>query len=634
MLVGLRKYTRGIFGLLFVFLLAIAFVIYEIRDIFSPIVGNDLAKGEGVEITPRAFDFEFKAVLRDEQQRANNPALSQRDLVDAGVDGQVLQGMIARESRAALAERYGFAVSDAMVRNQIMTGFKNPVTGAFDRREYEQRLATQGMTPVMYEGFLRKELTRIQMERASLAGVRAPSSYGRLIYMLVSERRGFTAALLKQSALPPIPDPTDQELTAWYASPPQQFIRPEQRVLTLVIADPAAFLTRVTLKDEDVARQLEFDLSRATTPETRSFVQIGFGQDRAKADQALQKLKAGATPEAVAAELGGQAIPFQNATKNAAPDSAVAAAVFSATAPGDLGVIQSPLGFSVARLSTITPIKTPNRAEIEARVRQDLTTRAAAQLAQDAIDAFETARGNGDDLAPAAAAAGLILVTTPPVDARGLDDAGKPVEVLRGLDSKLEEAFKTPEGEITQFAAAPDGRSVSAQVDRVTKSAVRPLTETRQAAIAVYKAQKLGEALTAAADAVKADVAAGKPFAEVARARGLTLQPASPEFTRESLQNTPFARMGGALFGQPQGSVVAAPVSDGVLLMYIDRVIRVDPTLSPGIIEQRREQAEGLLQQSLQEAITSAALEAANVRINKPRLDALVGRVQDADQRK
>jgi peptidyl-prolyl cis-trans isomerase D len=628
MLTSLRKYTRGFVALLFIALIAVAFVIYEIRDIFSPQMGNEIAKGDGVEITPQEFNLEFQAELREQQSRSPDRPVTQRDLVDANIDAQILQGIINREARSSLASRLGFATSDQMVRNRLMTGFQNPVTGQFDKAEYEGRLRQMEITPAFYETFMRDELTRVQLERAMIVGVRAPSSYGRLIYSALSERRTVSATRIPASRVPAIADPSEADLTAWYANPPAQFLRPEQRSLTLFLADPAEFAPRVTLDEAAIAQQVEFEASRATTPEKRSYVQVSFGRDRAKAEQAAARLQAGAAPEAVAAELGGQSVPFSDVIKAGASDPAIAEAVFAAPAPGVIGVVDSPLGFSAVRLTAITPASVTDRAALTAKVRTDLTQRAVEEMIQKAVDEFQEARANGDDAAKAAAAAGLKVIAVPAVDARGLDDAGQPVPALQGFASKVAEAFKTPEGESTMFEAAPDRRWASAQVEGVRAGGIRPLGEVRAQAITVYKAQKRSEALTALADGLIAQVAAGTRFADAVRAAGLPLELSGQEFNRESIAQSPFAPLSPQLFSIRAGEAFKAPAGDSIAIFHIDTITRADPSVSPGVVEQRRQQATGVLQETIIEASSSLALSEANVRINQPRLDALVGRTR------
>lgn len=633
MLSGIRKYTRGFVALLFIGLLAVAFVIYEIRDIFTPQAGNDLASGQGVSVTQREFNVEFQAELRAQQAQAQGRVVTQRDLVDAGLDRQILQSLVQRHALTAMAERAGFAASDAMVRNRITEGFRNEITGQFDRDDYQQRLAQLEMTPQFYEAYVRNELTRAQLERTATVGMRAPTSYGRLIFAAVSERRTVTGARITAARVPAIADPTEAELTAWYANPPAAFIRPEHRVLSLVIADPAQFAARVTLNDEDVRRQIEFSASRAGTPETRSFVQISFGRDRAKADQAIARLRAGATPEVVAQELGGQLIPFNAIQRAAAPDPAVGDAVFAARAPGDIGVIESTLAFSVARLTAITPGKAPDMAAIEKQVRDDLTRRGAEDLMQKAIDAYDMAKTNGEDLTQAAAENGLTLVRSPPIDARGLDDAGQPFAPAVGLGEKLADVFKTPEGEATGFEPTQDRRWISATVESITASAVRPLAEVRAQAIAAYKAQKTFEAMTAMADAIRKDVAGGKSFSEALRSRSITPEITNQTFSREQIANSPLAQLGGQLFGLRAGEIFSAPAGNAVLLFHIDRIERSDPATAADQVEQRREQATRLLGQTMEDALTAKALRDANVRTNNALLDRMVGRVaQDGRQ--
>jgi hypothetical protein len=249
------------------------------------------------------------------------------------------------------------------------------------------------------------------------------------------------------------------------------------------------------------------------------------------------------------------------------------------------------------------------------------------ELIQKAVDQFQEAKANGDEPDKAAAAAGLRVIAIAAVDIRGFDDAGQPVQALIGFEKKLSEAFKTPEGESTMFEASADRRWASAQVESVRAPGVRALTEVRAQAIEAFKAQKREAALLALAGSLVDDAAASGDFAAAVRKKGLTLDLDKREFNRESVNQTPFAPLASQMFSIRAGETFQAPIGDGLVVFSIDAITRADPSLQPGIVDQRRQQASNVLQQSLIEASSSLALTEAKVRINQPRLNALVGRV-------
>jgi peptidyl-prolyl cis-trans isomerase D len=633
MLAGIRKYTRGFVALLFVALLAVAFVIWEIRDVFSPQVGNDIASGEGVKVSPQEFKLEWDQELRRVQAQQKDETITARDLMEAGSDASVIQRLIATHAANALARRMGFAASDAMVLQDLQSGFKDPVTGRFSPEVYRRLLAGQGVTPAFFEGYLRDEMVRRQMFRAVTGSVRAPSSYGRIQYLLLSERRIVSFSRILPTRAPLVKDPTDTELTAWYtASPPSSFMRPEQRKLMLFIADPKRFSTQVQVKPEDLTRQVEFELARSGAAEKRSFVQVAFARtDRAKADQAAARLKAGADPDAVAKEFGGQVLRQEPTDKKLLGDSPLAAAVFAAANPSDIGVVDTGLGFAAVRVTSITPAVSADRAAVEKRVRDTLIQREAQTLIQKALDEYNTAKANGDDDKTAAKTAGLEIVEVDYVDARGANDNGLPVAEVAGLGDKMRDVFAAAMGESTEFVSTTDGRWVAANVVAVRAAGLRPLDSVRAAALAAYKQEKNREAIVALGEAVVADVKAGKSFKDALAARGLSVEAANVELTRETVGSSPFAPVAGQVFNARPGVAGAAPVGPQVVLFYLERIERADPDKVPALVEQRRLEATGMVRESLVTGTTTLALSDARARVNQARLDAAVGRARKTD---
>jgi hypothetical protein len=131
-------------------------------------------------------------------------------------------------------------------------------------------------------------MTRAQLAQALVAGVRPPSSFGRMIMAFETEKRTVSIAAVAPDRVPPPPAPTDAELQAFYTAQSRAFALPEFRAFTIIRADPAAFEARVEVSEEKIKEAFEFQKTRLVTPERRSFVLIS-GGDQAKAEQAARR---------------------------------------------------------------------------------------------------------------------------------------------------------------------------------------------------------------------------------------------------------------------------------------------------------------------------------------------------------
>lgn len=627
MLTSLRNNLRGFVAVFIIGLVGVAFVVTDIRDVFSPNTGNDLATGRDVHISDAEFRRAFDNALNFVRQQNGNTAITQRDLVDRGLDREILNRMIVEKALSGWGGRLGLYVSEQTLLETIQQQFRDPVTNEFNADAYKADLAQRGMSAPMFEAMLRDDLMRTQMVRLLQASVHAPQSLGRTQALLLAEERTISVARLPTERVPQIAAPNETDLAAWYQNPPAEFVRPEQRSLTLYIADPAAFTEKVSVSQDEIDRQMAFELNRRGTPELRSYVQISFPlTDRAKAEQAATRLRAGEAPAAIRQAIGGEVVTVADRNRDGVGDPQLADAVFSAAAPGAVMVVETGLGVAAVRLTAVTPARTPPRDTVLAEVRQNLVRRAAETEAQRAVDAFEQAIADGEEVPAAAAAAGVKIVPVSWIDARGLNDAGQPAPAVQGMPQKLQEAFSTPDGETTGFAAVGDGRWISAHVDAIRKSAVRPLADVRERAIAVYREQKTREALEALAQAVIQDVAGGKPFAEAARARGFAIDGAARTVTRRSPPDPTLRQAWGAVFNGKAGDVINAGSAPRLTVVHIDRIERPSDALTPQVIDATRMEFQALLPELAFQAGVQTAVAEANTRINSARLDSLVGR--------
>jgi peptidyl-prolyl cis-trans isomerase D len=157
-------------------LVCLAFVIFYIPDLMGTprgvgvdAAGETIAKVEGDEITATEFRRVYQAQLQA-YRSAYGGQMSEQLLKQLGIDRQILQQIV--DERAALAEahRVGIEVSDAEVRQRILSIPAFQENGAFiGEQRYQQLLRMQRppMSAGEFEANLRRQLT-IEKLRASV----------------------------------------------------------------------------------------------------------------------------------------------------------------------------------------------------------------------------------------------------------------------------------------------------------------------------------------------------------------------------------------------------------------------------------------------------------------------------------
>jgi peptidyl-prolyl cis-trans isomerase D len=632
MLLQFRNITRGWIATIIVALIGLATVLFLIPNSGLNLGGNAyVAEIGGRKIAPPQLTRELDLTLRAQRNEGQN--ITQQEAIDAGLHLRLLDGMINRVAMYWFAEQIGVSASNAQVADRIreIPAARNPVTNAFDETAYAAFLQQLGYERGEFEEDVRGDLTTQMLMEALVGGVRAPSSYGALVYAYEGETRVVSIAEAPASAVGAIPQPNEAQLQAFYEDNQERLRLPEFRTLTLVYARPGDFVSRVQVSEQRVREEFDARAAALTQPERRTYVRIAAANE-AQANDAAARLNRGESANAVASALSLQVTRGENQSRAEVPDSAVGEAVFRAQVRGPAIVARGSLSpFVVVKVDSSTPAVAPNFADHREEIRSAIAADEAHDLLNAAISTFEDARAAGATLPEAARRAGLQAVTVPAVEAGGRDQQGRPIETLAGHEEVLSAAFETPEGEATDFLPAGDA-DVVAGVDRVIPASVRPLDEVRTELAQAWLARERERRLRELGEEIVAAVNGGQSLAAAARAHRANVVVTSREVDRRGASQLPSQGMPAQIFAAREGAVLSDVRSDGgaVLVAVVERINHVDPAANPQIVEAARAQMQQSVATSLAEAIQGDVVDRARPRRNE-RLIADVYRSSDAN---
>lgn len=634
MLEQMRSLTRNWISriLLGVIALAMAITLFQgdfvrgITGMFSP---PGVAQVGPRTITERDLQRELDTLLRQVQARGGQ-SLSRADAIHAGLHLRALESLIQRRAAQEYARRLGIHVSDAQLAEQIrqFPQVRNELTGRFDPQAFESFVREIGYQPREFEEELRDSMAADELLRAMTSGVRAPSSYGKLILAFRSERRVVSVAEIDAGHVGQIPAPTTAQLQDFYNDNRQAFAVPEFRTATIVFARTSEFADRVQITDERLRQEYEQRRASLTQPEKRSFVQIS-APNEAKARDAAARLSRGEDPTAVAHALGLQTVRMADKTAAEVGDPGVRQAIFAMTPGAPAQAVQGQLTPWVAvRLESVTAAVTPDFATQREQIRHDIATQEGGQAMEAALDAFETARDSGTSIADAARAQGLSVVTVPAVTAEGRGENGQPVAELLDTPDLVHTIFQTQEGETTEFMPVGDGAYALLQVDRVIAATTRPFEQVRQILAPQWIARERARRLQEAASQVNAAVGRGQTFEAAVRAAGGRLLARSQTVARPSEDDQhaqtdqQFLQL---VFSAQRGQVANAVRRDAgaVLLVNVEEIQRADPGANAQMVDSFSRRMDGELAETLGLTIQAAAVTDAHVRRNEDRITQL-----------
>jgi peptidyl-prolyl cis-trans isomerase D len=607
MLLQFRKFSRSAIAAVILGLVGLAMVLFLPSGQFGGITATDVAKVGDYSVTPQQLARELQRDLRirREQQGQN---ITQQEAIDAGLHNQILEGLITRLAFHAYADKIGVSASDRQVADAIreIPQVLNPVTGQFDQLAYQNFLRQIEYTQGEFENVARGDMTQRMLLEALAAGIRSPSSYGKLMLAYQSETRVVSIAELPATAIGQIPPPTEQQLQAFYQESREALRVPEFRALTFVIARVEDFIPRVTVAEDELAREVEARRAAVAAPERRTYVRLT-AQNEQQANEIAQRLARGETPAAIASDLGVLMQRGENQARSEVTDEAVAAAVFEMGAGAPERVVRGRLApYVVVRVESITAAPPVDVAALRAQIREAIAREEAADLLNAAIGAFEDAHSGGASVADAARQHGLTVLNTPPVTAQGRTQQGEPIEALSALAEPMRAAFEIPEGEITDFLPAETG-DVIVSVDRIIPASVRPFAEVRDALAIGWTNRERQRRLQEIGRTVVTAVNGGAPLAEAARANRMNLVVRSQTLNRQAAQQIPARALATQIFQSRVGEASSDLRADGdaLLVAVVEEINRTNPAEAPQLVERVREQDQQVLTNTFVETIAS-----------------------------
>lgn len=554
------------------------------------------------EIASDEFRTQFEQA-RQQQRAAQGDAFDSRAFESIDSKRSVLEGMIDQRVLRLAAASAGIAIGDAQVRDAIQAIPAFQVDGKFNAQRYQLALASQvpPRTPRQFEQLVREGLQQslIPTKVAESAFV-TTFQLDRLLGLL-GEKRDVSYVVL------PAPPPDTGAVSAagiqrWYRAHAARYRAPETVTLEYVEIDATTLPSPPPPSEAALRQRYEQDKARFGVADQRLvshiLVKLEAGADTS-AQQAAQRKAAELATQARAPGADFAALARANSddtgSKAAGGDlgwiekgvmpKPFEDALFALPAPGVAGPVRTDAGYHVIQ---VREIKAGQQVPFE-QAREQL----ARELAEtDRERVFNEVVGklvdevykNPTTLGPAARSANLPVRRLGPITRTPAPGTLDPVASNPAL---LRAAFSETliqDGTVSDPIEIAPNRSVLIRVLEHAPARTLPLSRVSNRVVAEIRADRAAKAAHAAADALLAELRAGKPLAEAAAARGLVPNdvPAMPRGAP-----IPDAAASEAIFsvsppaaGKPSPGKAALP--DGRIVVFaVTRVVAGDPRQAP-----------------------------------------------------
>jgi peptidyl-prolyl cis-trans isomerase D len=566
--------------------LIFAFGAWGIGDIFRQRTAAEttVANVGGVKV----MADELQNAVRREMDRMRPFVGGTFDLEQAkqlGVVSNVLDQIISGHLIDLEERRLKLMLDDQVVRDAILNNpaFHNSV-GTFDRNLFNAILANNSLTEDRYVASLRSDLLRSHLIGAVSSGAVASSTLADVVYRMRNEKRVADTVFIANDSASGVAEPNEADLKAYYEANQAQFHSPEYRGLDILVAKPDDVAAGVEVPEDRLRQEYQDRLDKFETPERRKVEQILVAdEDKAKAVETA--LSEGKDFAAVAKDVAGQTeqqIDFGWVERKEMP-GAVADAAFALGKGETSQPVKSPLGWHIIRVEDIetggTKAFDEVRQELATEVARDM---AADQLAQEA-NKIEDALAGGATLAQVAEKFGLKEIKIESVDLDGRTPKGDRVELPAG--DILKTAFATDQGQTSRLVETPDNGFFVVAVDAVTPSAVRPFDEVKDRVKELVVGERRNTAAETEAKAIAATIGDGKPLAEAAAAKQLTVTTTQPVLRTGGAAADIPPSLVAKMFELKPGEVGVSPGKGGWYIAQLKSIDVPDPAADKAAVD-------------------------------------------------
>jgi peptidyl-prolyl cis-trans isomerase D len=528
---------------------------------------------------------------------------------------QVLDQMIFSRALDLEAQRLGISVTSQEESDRIKQLLPAAWEGgAWTKDRYVAEVQNRtGMSVPEFESFLRDDMLMEKFRRLVTSSISVSPAEIENEFRRRNEKVQIEYALVKPTELASSIQPTDAELSAYYAKNASRYQVPEKRSARYALLDLAKLRDTTQVSDEDLRAYYnshidQYKVENRAHVEHILFKTIGktdaeIAEIRQKAEDVLKKAKSGANFEDLAKKYSED-----DATKAKGGDLGwivekqtvpeFEQAAFSVPKGSVSDLVKTQYGFHIIKVLDRETAHTKPFEEVRSTIVPILTDQKAAEQANNISTQMASAvrQSNRQSLDDLARKFNLKLGDTPPASVTDpVGDLGNSPELHQIL-------FQLRPGELSQPLQVSQGFVILTPKD-ILPAHQGTLAEVRDKVLADYQQEKSIELARTKAQELAKRVQSGESFDQAAKALGLTA--VTPEtFARNgSVPDVGSAKLLQASFGMPVGQVSPPTQVAGNWLVY--RVVGHQPA-NPADLATQSDQ----IKQQLLQAKQTAAFEA------------------------
>jgi peptidyl-prolyl cis-trans isomerase D len=617
MLNSLRHISRTWWGRVMFVLLLIGLTGFGVSGVILDFGTSTVAHVGSEEVTTREFQRAYNDDLNRMAQQIGQVPTAEQALA-MGVPSGTLSRLASEAAINALTENMGIGVSDERLSLMLRQDPTFAGTlGQFDRASFVRVLQQMGYTEAEYFNLQSRASRRQQLSAGLFADSPVPQAAVELLERFTGDKRTIDYFILNAASIPPVAEPTEEELTAYLAEHAAEHRTVETRTADLVVLSVDTLAATLDVTDEQVAAEYERTKESRTAAEKRTIRQAPLTAEQVAAFEAGKA--AGKSFDDLVAEAGVAVTDLGTLSRTEVLDTALAATAFSLAA-GDFAIIP---GIGGQRAVNVSAIQEGGEVGLDA-VRDEIRTGLAQKLARDQyieiLDQIEELRAALRPLPEIAERFGLELKTVK-LSASGAELAEIPAVPEDGRGRVAGAIFDAEQGELPTTLSLSANNNIWFDLKAIDPARDQTLDEVRDAIVAAITSERTNAAVTAEVEAIVQSLKDGNAFADVALQRN-QFPILSQPMTRNG-DGTPVlsSAVAAAAFAGGEGHFGSAVNDDGDNVIF--QVVEIIPA-EAGTSEQAKAYIDETTRQSLYADFVNGLRDEAGLRVNQQVLNQLL----------
>ena len=515
------------------------------------------------EVNVNDYYSALRQELRGYQAQTGQP-MPLNQAIALGIDRNVLARLVTSAALDNENKSIGLSVGDARVKNEILASpaFRG-LNGEFSRDSYRDILDRSGLSEAEYEDKTRAETARTLLQSAIVNGTAAPVAMTDAFVEYTRQRRNFSWIMLDNSALSEqVPEPTDEQLKAYYEANAAAFTVPEKKRLSYIWVTPDMIVSKIEVSEEDLQKEYDSRADEYSKPERRLVERLIF-PDEDSAKSAKSRLDAGeATFEDLVKDRGLTLLDIDlgDTTIDALGDAGEA--VFAMDAPGVIGPMNTNLGPALFRMNGILPAQTTSLDDVREQLQSELAIERARRQITASITDIDDLLAGGASLKEVADETDLELGQ--------IDWAEGDSDGIAGYNAFREAAAAVQDGDYAEAKELDDGGIFALEFVEIIPPALKPLDSVMPDVISGWENEEIEKRLTKLADDLLARLNEGQTM----DALGYPVTTEAEILRSANIEGLPFG-MVQTVFEMDKGQ---AKTVDGSGVVYL---VRLDDILPP-----------------------------------------------------